>query len=111
MLDHHLTSPFSLLKAPEGKSAPRLVDCRASKEGDLRPSKSVTRSESLQESMNHENHEDERRPLLSNDKPQDDTTIAHEARVLLQYTVPLAAINFLRCVCANESRGVADYLY
>ena len=46
--------------------------------------------------MASDTYEDERRPLLPQDKKQDDTTIAHEARVLLQYAIPLAAISFLR---------------
>lgn len=58
--------------------------------------------------MPHANQEDERRPLLSHDEKQDNTTIAHESRVLLQYTVPLAAINLLRYArhtyfCSDDS--------
>lgn len=49
--------------------------------------------------MTRDEVNDERQPLLSRNEKQDETTIAHEARVLLQYTIPLAAINFLRSVC------------
>ena len=43
--------------------------------------------------MTHDNASayDERQPLLSNDdKKLDETTIAHEGRVLLQYTIPVS---------------------
>lgn len=46
--------------------------------------------------MTHDSNLDERRPLLSHNEKEDETTIAHESRVLLQYTIPLAAINLLR---------------
>jgi hypothetical protein len=48
--------------------------------------------------MPSDTHQDERQSLLSQDEKHDYTTITHESRILLQYSVPLAAINFLRYV-------------
>lgn len=49
---------------------------------------------------------DERRPLLSQDEKADQSTILHESRVLLQYTMPLAAINFLRQAMFNGAERI-----